>query len=906
MPGRPPEDRPPKPSIAEESTIMTHCLRPEPRLRRRGPRRRAPAVLIAALLLAPVALRPARAAEIPGPEAYFGHPMGADRVLVSYDEYLPYYRLLAERSDRVAIETIGKTVGGRDLVLVTVSAPENLAQLDRYRAISARLNDPRGLSPAGVDSLIEAGKTVLFVSLNIHSTEIGSSQMGMEWVYRLATGGPETAAAALSDVIVLLVPSMNPDGQVLVTEWYRDQLGTPYEGTRPPRLYHPYAGHDDNRDWFMLNLPETRAVNRVLYHRWFPQIVLDEHQMGQRGPRIFVPPYANPLDGEVPPLIMRGADLIGATMALDLEERGKSGVISGFSFDAYWPGGTRSTPWWKNTVGILTEVASPRIATPIQIDPAELEGGRKGLPDYRRQVNYPNPWRGGWWRLRDVVEYELIASDSALRTAARHRRDFLANRARMALAAVHGGERDDPAGFIIPAGQRDPGTASRLVDLLEENGLEVYRTGASATAAGAVVPAGSWVVPAAQPFRPFLMEMMAPRDYPAVRQGPGTRAVYAPYDVTAWCLPELMGVAAEAVPALPDVPLTRVEGPAWTPPPAVPAAGTRWALTPAENDAYAAVFRLLAGGAGVSQAVDSLRAADRALPPGAFLVNASSGEMDKALEGLRARVFIPGATESSEDPPLRTLRLPRVGIYQSWLAPTDEGWTRFALDRFGLPYTVLHNRDIQGKSLAGRFDVVVLPDQNLRQLVDGTSKPEDGAQDTRPAPYAGGLGTAGVAALREFVQRGGTLVTLGEAAELPIREFSLPVSDASAHLGREVFDVPGTLLRAEVDPQHPLGFGMPSEAAVFVTRRPLLRTEPPGPERHRTVVARYAGADRVVADGWAVGSDRLAGMPALVEASFGEGRVVLFAFRPQFRGQTEGTYRMLLNALLDAAAQSAE
>ena len=878
---------------------------PGRRPRRSGAGTAAAAALFAAVLWSALTAPPARAADFPGPEAFFGHPMGADRRLVSYDEYLPYYHLLAERSDRVTIETLGKTVGGRDLVLVTVSSPENLAALDRYRRISARLNDPRGLSPAGIDSLVEAGKTVLFVSLNIHSTEIGSSQMGMEWVYRLATGGPETAAGALDDVIVLLVPSMNPDGQVMVTDWYRTHVGTAYEGSPLPRLYHPYAGHDDNRDWFMLNLPETRAVNDLLYHRWFPQIVLDEHQMGPRGPRIFVPPYADPLSGNVPPLVMRGADLIGAGMALDLEERGKAGVISGYSFDAYWPGGTRSTPWWKNTVGILTEVASPRIATPIDLDPAELKGGRKGLPEYRRQVNFPNPWSGGWWRLRDVVDYELIVSDSALRTAARHRRDFLANRARMALDAVGRGREESPAGFVIPAGQRDPGAASRLVDLLRENGLEVDRTLSPVMASGETLPAGSFVIPASQPFRPFLLEMMEPQVYPEVRQGPGTRAIYAPYDVTAWTLPELMGVETRALASLPEVSLAPVEGPTWTPPPPLPdAAQASWALTPTENDAYAAVFRLLAGGVPVSQALDSVRTPDGPLPPGAFLVTASSRVVAKALDGLRAHAFRPGpaATPGFRR---RSLHLPRVGIYQSWLAPTDEGWTRFVLDGFGLPYTVLHNRDIQDQPLARRFDSIILPDQSLSELVDGREGGKAGPGERRPAPYAGGLGAAGVNALREFVQRGGTLVTLGDAAGLPIGEFDIPVRDAAKGVDRADLDVPGTLLRVEVDRAHPLGFGMPPEATVFVTRPPLLTTEPPGPEGNRKVVARFVAEDRVVASGWAVGAARLAGQPVLVETTLGRGRIVLFAFRPQFRGQTQGTYRMFLNALLDPAARPA-
>jgi hypothetical protein len=883
-----------------------------------APRIAALALAAGFALVVPVSAGPRedRVSSLPSPEEYFGHPMAADRTLVHYDEFVPYLDLLARGSDRVAIERLGTSTRGRDLVMLVISTPENLARVARYREIAGKLHDPRGLAPAAVDSLVREGKVILLVTMNIHSSEIVSSQTGLELAFRLATGGEDSPARYLKDVIVLIVPSMNPDGQAMITEWYRKYAGTRYEGGAMPWLYHPYAGHDNNRDWYMLNLPETRAVNRVAYRDWLPQVLVDVHQMGATGPRAFVPPYTDPVSERIHPLIHRECMLVGANMALDMEQEGKSGVIYGYSFDAYWPGGTRSTPSWKNTVGILIEIASARVMTPIYVDPGELAGGQKGLPDYQPQINFPNPWPGGWWHPRDILEYQRILVESAIETCALHREDFLRNQAHMAMDAVEIGGTTQPFGYVIPPGQHDPGTAAKLVDLLMENGIEVHRAPEDLIAGVHVVPKGSFVILSAQPYRSFLVEMMNRQEYPEVRVGPGTEEIYRPYDVTAWTLPYMMGVESWTL----DTPamirpgaLERVTGPAWTVPPLAPGAGSRWALRPADNDAYAAVLRLLEAGATVRQARSGFTAADTAWPAGTFLIEASGADVQKALRGLYAQatpVEVEGGDLASPDrggPALRTLHTPRTAVYQSWLAAMDEGWTRYVLDAFGFPVTVLHNQDIRNGGLARNYDVIILPDQDRIQIVDG--KRADGAgryEEPRPEPYEGGLGTQGVKALDTFVQQGGTLVTLGSAAELAIHDLNLPVKNVTEGMAKRDVSTPGAILRVDVDTRHPLGYGMPERALIYHTTDPVLGTQVPGPESERRVVARFIGGDGVLASGWAAGTKVLERKAALVEAAAGKGAVVLFAFRPQHRGQTHGTYRMLFNALLDAAAEDSQ
>jgi len=382
------------------------------------------------------ALTAAQPVSVPTPSELLGFQVGADRQLADYGQIVSYLKKLESLSGRIQLEDLGPSTQGRPIILAAISSEENLKNKQKYRAIAQKLADPRGLSQAEIDKLISEGKAILLVTCNIHASEIGATQMAMEWAHGLVTARNPETLRWLDNVILLLVPSLNPDGQVMEVEWYRKHLGTPFEGGRMPWLYHPYTGHDNNRDWFMLTQKESQAVNRAVYFEWFPQVWLDEHQMGPTGPRMFVPPYSNPVAERLHPLLWRAVDHLGTMMSWRLEQNQKSGVIYGYVFDAYWPGGTKNTAWWKNIVGLLTEVASCRLASPVEVASAELRGGGKGLAEYRRQTNFPNPWPGGTWRLRDIMDYERIASDALLEVCSTHRADLLKGKVHMALDAL--------------------------------------------------------------------------------------------------------------------------------------------------------------------------------------------------------------------------------------------------------------------------------------------------------------------------------------------------------------------------------------------------------------------------------------------------------------------------------------
>ncbi len=473
----------------------------------------------------------ATAAAQPTPSEFLKMNVGADRVLADYRQIVSYLRAVEAASPRLKVETLGKTTLGEEMVMAVISSEENMHNLPRLRAIAKRLADPRGLSDDEANRLIGEGKTIVLVTCNIHSTEIASSQMAMEWAHDLVTANDPETKRRLDNVVLLLVPSLNPDGQIMVTDWYRKYLGTKYEGGDLPWIYHHYTGHDNNRDWFMLTQIETKNLSRAVYHEWYPQLFVDEHQMGTTGPRMFIPPFADPVDPDVNPLIWREVNIIGSNMAWRLEQQHKSGLIYGYSFDAYWLGGTRNTGWWKNITGLLLETASARVATPIFIDPTELRGGTKGLIDYKTTINHPNPWKGGTWRMRDIMDYERIASDALLEIAADRRTDFLRDvmtRAREAVTAY--APRD---AYRIPKQQRDWPTAQQMTAILLEHGVEI-RQAAN----------GDYWIPMAQPYSKFINEMLEPQRYPEVRLQPG-KEILRPYDIATWTLPLQMGVTVE-------------------------------------------------------------------------------------------------------------------------------------------------------------------------------------------------------------------------------------------------------------------------------------------------------------------------------------------------------------------------
>lgn len=839
--------------------------------------RTAPWILAGLLAVA----APASGQAPPSPEEFLGFEIGADRQLADYRQIRSYLRALAAASPRVEVVTLGETTLGEEMVMAVVTSEENHRNLHRIREIAARLADPRGLSEPEAEALVAEGKAILLVICSIHSDEIGPSQTAVQWAWSLATAEDAATVRRLDEAVLLLVPSANPDGQIMETEWYRRWLGTPYEGGQMPWLYHAYAGHDNNRDWFMLTQVETRLLNRAMYHEWFPHVVIDEHQMGSDGPRMFVPPFADPMDPGIHPLIWREIEGIGATMALRLEQAGKRGVIHGYRFDAYWIGGTRNTPWWKNVTGLLTEIASADRASPVHVEPSELEGESKGLVGYGPRVNHPNPWPGGWWRLADIVEYGRIASDAALEWVAEHREDVLANmltRARDAIAEARPGEA-----YRIPAGQRDPAAALGLARLLAEHGVEVRE------AAG-----GELWVPLAQPYARLVRELLEPQRYPETRLVPGG-VTLRPYDVSAWTLPLMTGVTVERA-TLPAGLETRPLAAA----PVAPAWG---------GAAYGVVDR---------GSVDAVRAINAGLAAGGRVWTADRGRdgaggahawLDRraaeAAASVAAAVGLPLLPADAPPPGARPLRRPRVATYQPWTASMDEGWTRWVLETHGFEVTPLHDAEIRAGGLADRFDAIVLPDLEPAVLADGEPEPREEAiayRRPRPPAYRGGLGEPGLEALRAFVAAGGTLVALDTASEYVVEGFDLPVRNALAGREGDAFDAPGTLLRAEVRPGHPVTAGLPGEIAVFLDDDTAFETRWPGPVIERTVLATYPAEGRdVLLSGWIEGAERLERRAAAVAIERGGGKIVLLGFRPQHRGWTRATFPFLFNALYWAA-----
>ncbi|HYG61155.1 MAG TPA: M14 family metallopeptidase, partial [Thermoanaerobaculia bacterium] len=783
----------------------------------------------------------------PSPEAFLGHRVGEDRRLASYPRVLEYLRVLDAASDRISIESAGRSTLDNEMAVVVLTSEANQRNLGRYREIARRLAHPEGLSTEEARSLAAEGKTIALVTCTIHSTEVGSTQMAMEFAHDVATTTDRRKLAWLDDVILLLMPSINPDGQVMVIDWYNEHLGTPYEGGAMPWLYHTYVGHDNNRDFYMLTQKESQVVNDVLYHRWFPQIFLDEHQMGSTGPRMFVPPQADPLAPEVSSLIFRQADLLGTVMSMRLEEAGKLGVGHDMIFDSYWPGGTRNTAWWKNITGLLTEVASARIATPILIEPGELRGGVKGLPEYTRRSNFPSPWPGGWWRLRDIVEYELVATWAFVESGSRYRDSLLGNVYKMASEATERGRTEPPYAFIVPEDQHDPVAAALLVDLMLRHGVRVQRTEAPLTVAvtspggggrsRAVYPAGSYVIPAAQPYRQFLLTMLRPQRYPEVIPYAGG-PVIPPYDVTSWSLPISMGIeVAEAVE--PVVNLADITAPVW-PGGEVSRSAGGYLIPRGADSAVTLLNRLLADGRKVFWLRQPIEGVAGSAPgdlylPGPQLAPEELGRLSREL-----RVPVVPVPRAPSGAAWRVEPV-RVGLYKPWVASMDEGWTRFLLERYRFPHENLNNAQMKDGSYRGKVDVVLLPsvDPDIIERGEPGSEEARRFQSPLPPPYAGGLGPDGGRKLKEWVEGGGTLVALDASAGYAIKLLGLPVRNVLERVSEESFHCPGSMLRVRFDPEHPLSHGLQAEEAAYFADSPVFQTSPPDSRIERRVVATY-------------------------------------------------------------------
>jgi hypothetical protein len=828
---------------------------------------------------------------VPAPADIIGFEPGEDYKLADTGQLLAYYERLAAASERVELVEIGRSTQDRPMVLLYISAPANLARLDRWRETSRRLGRAEGLTDEEARQLAREGKAIVWIDAGLHSTEVAHSQHAPHLAFHLATDRSEETLRILDDVVLLLMPLMNPDGHEIVVDWYRRNLGTPYETTRPPEVYHEYVGHDINRDWYMFRQQETRVVGRILYEEWLPQIIFNHHQTAPFPARIFIPPFADPVNPHIDPRVIRAVNLVGEHMAHRFEMERMPGVVTGITFTMWWNGGMRTAPYFHNQVGILSEVGHAS-ATPRDHDPAEFPAtfGR-GLPTLEPTIRYPNPWRGGRASLGEAVRYHLVASLGTLDVAQKNREDFLHTFYRMGRDAIQAGEAGGPFAYVVVMeDQHDRGEALELVTALRRGGIEVERAVSPFEAGGRTFPAGSYVLRAGQAFRAHLVDLLEPQRHPHRELYPGGPPEPPYGGLAGYTLSMQMGVTVARV----DQPfLARTEPVDPVPPPSavVTGSGDVFLVSPRENRAFTALYRLLDAGARVRRAEAAFTAGDATRPAGTLVVEAAAAGTEAVEAVIREAGVVAWRTAAVPPVPLRPVGPARIGIYRPWVANMDEGWTRWLLGHYGIPFRTLTDQDIQGGGLAD-VDALLLTSQPAQSILRGHQP------GRMPEPYTGGLGEAGVRELHRWVEAGGRLVALDQAVDFVLHHFDVPVGNALAGLRPEEFYIPGSLIRIEVEPEHAVGFGMAREAAAFFQNSRAFDLAGPGPE----VVARY-GARDLLLSGWEVGADEhLGGKAAVVRVPYGAGDVVLIGFRAQFRAQPAGTFKLLFNALQGAGA----
>jgi len=818
--------------------------------------------------------------ELPRPQHALGFQVGEDYKLADWEEIVSYFHSLDAASDRIMVQELGKTTMGNPFILAIISSSYNLKNLERYRQIQQRLADPRELSPQEAERLIAEGKTIVLITCSIHSTEIASSQMSMELAYRLASEDSPQVKEILDNVIFLLVPSLNPDGIIMVTDWYRKTLGTPYEGTSPPYLYHKYVGHDNNRDWYMITQQETKLAVEKIHNVWHPQIVYDMHQMGSRGARLFVPPFIDPIEPNVDPLLQTEIVWMGSAIASELIAQGKSGVVMASIYDGWTP--ARAYQHYHGGIRILTEAASARLASPIKVSWDQLAEEGRGYNAKKSTWNFPLPWKGGEWHLRDIVDYELIAAFACLRHAARNRDRWLTNFYTISKRAVE--RKEPPFAFLVPLEQDDLPTAIAMLQVLRKGMVEIHQAIEPFTADGIPYPAGTYVIPLTQPYGSYAKTLLEVQHYPVRYQYPGGPPL-PPYDTTAHTLPLLMGVKTITVMS----PFTAKMEPLeeiLLPKGKVIGGTAKYAylLSHQSNNSVLAVNRLLKDGYKVYWSTDDATV-DRQFFPAGTVVIPQADELDTKIKTLASELGL-NFFSINKALPARgyLLKTPRIGLYKSWSASVNEGWTRWILEQWEFPYQSLYDNGVREGKLTEKFDVIILPDQSPSAIINGIPP------GRYPPEYCGGMGKSGVDNLKQWVYSGGTLIALNSASQLPIEHFWLPVRNSLEGVPQNKFAAPGSILKVVVDRLHPIAYGYPRETNVMFWRG--LAFELSG----GSAVATYPPANPLLS-GWIMGAEHLCQKGALVDLPLGKGRVILFGFRMPYRAQSYATFKLLFNAL---------
>lgn len=844
---------------------------------------------------------------IPKPEDVIGFKVGSDFHLATYEQSIEYFKKLDAASDLVEMRETGKTSEGRTWYYVLISSKANLAKIDHYKEISQTLAHPKGITKELAKQLAAEGKAIVDLSGGLHASEVAGAQHIITLADQIIREADTPKFKAILDnVILVLWPSLNPDGQDIIANWYMSNVGTPYETARTPWLYQKYVGHDNNRDAYMLNMLESRVVGRT-WREWEPNIIHVHHQSSPFPTRIWLPPFAEPVATQTPPLMAREVNMIGMAMARDLESEGLPGAVHmGKGFDAWYPGYIDYLPMMQNIPSFWTETALYRYATPYFYTLSDFPKDRR---DLRVESLYSSPWKGGWWRLADAMQYMQVASIAVLDYAAKYKETLLFNKYQSGINTIEKYKNEPPYAYIVPQKQRDPVRPVELLKRLAFNGVQISQLEKPMEYSGVIYPKGTWVIPMDQEFAEMARQVLDVQVYPDLRESPDG-PLEQPYDAAGWTLPFQMEVDVvtgmmplsdefrNALKLVEGTPLetTDDENKDLSKVDFAPGAGfdtdkvaagikplpgtlrgsgsTLW-LDPAENNSFRVIAEAMNSGFSVVYDAKSKKYG---------IQGASRGKMQQWVNDYAINGVLGSGSGSSK---VKT----RIGVYRPWTASMDMGWTRWLLDNFGFGYASLRNSDFMLDNLKERFDVIVIASEWPGSIENGLQP------GSAPPQYAGGLGELGARNLNTFVKQGGTLVTLNRSSDFAIQALHLPVKNVVDHVDRAKFFTGGSIMQVETNPSHPVMAGMMDKANVFVYSSPVFSTEE-GFEGE--VLAKYQAQGSPLMSGYLVGENFMNGNAAALDVNHGNGHVLLFGFQPQWRGQPMGTYRTLFNALLYA------
>ena len=898
----------------------------------------------------------ADAQRITSPKEFFGHNIGDDYFLATYDQFMAYWHKIDAESDRMRVFEIGKTAEGRPQLAAIVTAPANFAKLDRYKEIARRLALAEGIDSTQARALAKEGKAVVWIDGGLHATEVLGSHQLIETSYQFVSRADEETMRILNDVIIVFVQA-NPDGMQLASTWYMGEPDTLKRNLAIPRLYQKYIGHDNNRDFYMSAQPETQNMNHQLYWEWFPQIMYNHHQTGPAGSVMFAPPFRDPHNPHFDRLIVSGLDLVGAAMHNRFIAENKGGVVMrrGANYSTWWNGGLRTTVYFHNMIGLLTEtIGNP---TPIRIP--LIPNRQEPTADMILPIEPQE------WHFRQSIDYSVTANYAVLDMAQRYRETFLYDIWRMGMNSIERGKRDswtvsgplvdtlraaadsarrvaqagnqagqggggggfgappaptelynrifrdparrDPRAYVLPASQSDFPTATKFINTLRHVGVTVERATRDFTIGGKTYPAGSYVVPMAQAFRPHVLDMFEPQEHPndfAYPGAPPTR----PYDNAGYTLAYQMGVQFDRILDNYTCPCERITGMAAAPAATVASASgaNGFVLSPKQNDAFIAVSRLLKGNAQVSRLTAPFSAGGKTYAAGSFYVPASGNAAQVVQTAARELgIRVDGVT--SRPSSLAAVKMPRIALWDTYGGSMPSGWTRWLMEQFELPFTVVYPQEINAGNLRAKYDVLILPDgaiQNPRGGFGGFGGQRNPPDSLR---FMGGrVADNSVPMIKAFLEAGGEVLTIGSSTRLGYM-LGLPVKDAlvektasgeERELPAEKFYIPGSVLRVAVDTTASIAWGSGRNVDVMFDDSPAFRLDNDAASRGVRAIAWY-DSPKPLRSGWAWGQESLNGTAAIVEAKVGQGNLYMYGPEILFRAQPHGTFRFFFNALLD-------